>query len=206
MIVEILEDGTLRSINPPSRAMIKNYPSYGEWMTLLLSRGAAVRYKGVGGRDETKATDQRFTLGMDGEVTLQCLCCSIPTSKLKMQPIRIGGLVRFQDEEEVMPKQVEVKTILKPISKTGLGCSACSILMQVAQGEVNIKNAALARAYQIESEIADNTSQVEYLIAVMGGMTPLDAVKRTTIKIKTPTPRVAWIDMFPRGWRDKFDI
>ena len=216
---ETLPDGTVRITYSPSPEFIDAYPSYGDWMNLLESRGVAatrtlmpeerraytLKYPDRRVPEtETKTVDRLPIVVEGGQIKVTCLGCGVAWDRMGMTNIRIGGLVRFPSEEETGPKEVTVKVKLKPISKTGLGCPACADKFMAEQIKVTRENEARAKLALLKSQLADMQSALAYHQEKdQPGFNHKAFIKR--FKVTAPAPRVAWIDMFGEGWRGRHE-
>jgi hypothetical protein len=174
---ETREDGTVVTTYSPSKEMVEAYPSYTEWKQFMTSHA-----------DIPQIDD-------DGTVKLVCICCGIPWNKLDMSRIRIGGLVRFTEEEETAPLEAEIRTKLKPISAMGLGCPACQSLYFEQIKLTSAENKAREKVNLLKARLAVNESRILYLETGGGkGYKP--------VKYKSKSMLEPWVDVFEPGWRD----
>jgi len=144
-------------ITIPAAAHIRELPTYGDWKTLIASKIPQIAYI------------------IDDVVKINCLNCGKPYSQMDLSKITIGGLVRMPVEESTGRDEITVRTVQRPVSKTGLGCRACSALMDVEIRDINRENA-------IREQIARNDAEI--------------AMLRGT-KVKLSNPLSAYINVFP---------
>ena len=152
---DIIDGITIITI--PAHPTVKQLPTYGDWKRLLEAKGAQIAHI------------------LDGEVRINCLHCGEPHAQMDLSAITIGGLVRMPTEESTGRDEITRRTVRRPVSKTGLGCRACSALMDVEIRKVNTENAIIA-------QIARNSAE----IAMLRGL-----------KVKLPNPVTAFINVFP---------
>lgn len=136
-------DGTKILRIDPSE-WVKNLPPYDAWLSYLSS---------------VRAYRQQVYVLEDGKAKLHCIGCNTLWSKLDLEKIRVGALVRLdytadQKYEEDGSLLLTVKTRAIPVSKEGMGCGACLDQYQQAIAEVADYNALIEHMAKLYAELA----------------------------------------------------
>jgi len=223
--VEILENGMIVTTIFPSFAMMQK-PSYGDWLGFLYRRGAAVEFtdgrKADGSprrvieviKERTSGSAQVATLSNDS-ITIPCICCGIEWDRMGMDKIRIGGFVRMPEEDQISSNEIIRRTVVKPVSKMGLGCPTCQDLFfkeVVRTTTENDARAEVCRLRGIYKLLVDkcNAGQRDVPIGKCKHGIPIMMCAECMrfrpaneqvplLEVKMPSPLLPWINIFELG-------
>lgn len=176
--IRVTDDGITEITIMPS-PQVRQLPTYGDWKMLLVAKGVGRLFATGGNRKDgspkmdVKIHDQVAQM-IDGQVKIHCLNCGLPFSRLDMSTITIGALVRMPLEESTGKDEITIRTVMRPVSKTGLGCRACSGLMDVEIRKVNAEN-------KVEEQIERNEAEIAMLRGV------------SRAQVKHRNPKIAFI-------------
>ena len=178
MKIEVLNDGTKIVTYTPMQGM----PFFGDWLDILLQRGAAFLAPKVDkltgktvfdaeGKPEMTTVmldrnqEQRAVMLDENRVAVVCIGCGEPfegTGPLAVKRtaktarfddrIRIGGFIQFKHEVMVGPKEIHKQWRVQPTYKMGLGCPNCR---QLFAEQVAITNRANEERAAYAALVAD---------------------------------------------------
>ena len=208
----VLEDGTILIEQRPSR-FVMEHPTYAQWLKFLLSRDAAETHT-QGERQVIKTITYQPARLIDGKILIKCIGCGIGHRQMDMSKIVIGGLVRMPEEEETGPNEITRKVVLKPVSKSGLGCPVCAIKFQESVQATALENKLRENLANATAKLADVIAQGTYKAEGVGfekRECPKHPSMRGFCSCLTAGRRVAPMDK-PKGlskltpWIDVFDV
>jgi len=91
-----------------------------------------------------------------GNIQTRCICCRIPVDISAALPIRIGSLVKFDEDEDVIDPKGDVITVTRtrvfPASVKGMGCEFCAGLQMKADGLEGVRREKYQPQHQDVSE------------------------------------------------------
>lgn len=147
-----LSDGTYMKQSRP----MEGVPFLSDWHKALLLRHAAFwtqkRNRHTGHEERVimpydRNQEQACELQEGGTVGIYCIHCAVPTPKLDLNRIRIGGVVQMPQDEQCNDIVAGFRvTILRrwrrqPVRRGGWGCPACTELYMAEAARVAADNA-----------------------------------------------------------------
>lgn len=199
--------------------LIPDVPTMSVWNRFLYSRHCAEpdrfgRLLAV----PKSITDNRAVIMEDGAVRICCIGCGCAVSRMDCKNIRVGMLIQMDaDPIEEAPNEFWIPKKVRPVTRDGLGCFSCQLLLQRASGEVMAENEyrnfdAVVTSYHADAKhaAACGATKSEWLIreACKHGM-PQFACSTCTklpkrLKVKLPNQLQAYIDVLKFGlWEDE---